>query len=69
MQVLPDSPEAEAEVLEEYDDQEIQGLVEVATAPPPMSPEELPKLLRGKRPASARACDARRATRDATRGL
>ncbi|CAJ1445323.1 unnamed protein product [Effrenium voratum] len=36
-----------AHVLEEYDDQEIQGLVEVATAPPPMSPEELPKLLRG----------------------
>ena len=38
-----------AEVLEEYADHEIKGLVDVAMAPEPRAPEELPKLMRGTR--------------------
>ncbi|CAK9101336.1 unnamed protein product [Durusdinium trenchii] len=37
-----------AHVLAEYADDEITGLVEVATAPPPRPVEEVPRLLRGK---------------------
>eukprot|EP00435_Cladocopium_sp_Y103_P024557 s1339_g6.t1 len=36
-----------AHVLEEYDEHEIQGILDVAMAPEPRPPEELPKLMRG----------------------
>ena len=44
---MPQHPNAQAEVLEEYEDEEIRKLVDVATAPPARPSSEAPRLLRG----------------------
>ena len=36
------------QVLEEYQEHEIQGILDVAMAPEPRAEEELPKLMRGE---------------------